>query len=76
MTYQAFKEGKRIMNLSAFNIDGATKREKVNQYMTRYYFADNSILRVFSGTSWAHASHPSDPRQNASFTLQINKQGA
>lgn len=72
--YEAFKEGKRIMNLSAFNIPTAIKRRKINQHMTVYSFKDGSALHVHHTQSYAIASM-GDRRFNASFTLRINARG-
>jgi len=36
----------RVAGLSAFNVAGYTKRIKVNQYVTKYTFPDDSILLI------------------------------
>lgn len=72
-TYQAFEEGKRILNLCAFNIQGAIKKRKINQYKTVYYFPDNSKLSIFPAHSMAISESPFNVSDNASFLLKINK---
>lgn len=46
----------RIKRLSAFNVNGYTKKRKVNQYQTRYEFIDGSylIIRHYSSIASAH----------------------
>lgn len=72
--YEAFNEGFRIKDLSAFNIPTATTKKKVNQHKTIYTFKDGSALHVYHSQQWALASM-GDRRFNASFTLKINARG-
>jgi len=44
--YMAANELNRVMCMSAFNIKGYTKREKVNQHCTYYDFPDDSGLYI------------------------------
>lgn len=73
--YEAFNEGFRIKELSAFNIPSAIKRRKVNQHMTVYHFKDGSELTIYHAREWALAHDGKDNRFNASFTLRINARG-
>lgn len=42
---KAYKEFRRIANLVAFTIEGYSLVRE-NQYGSRYYFDDNSVLRI------------------------------
>ncbi len=52
---QAYQELQRVKNLSAFNVLGYSKKRRVNQYLTRYYFPDSSVLSIFPVKSMASA---------------------
>lgn len=54
--YEAFNEGFRVKELSAFNIQNAVKKRKVNQHLTVYSFADGSALHVHITQRYALAS--------------------
>lgn len=42
---KARKEFRRVLNLKAFTVEGYSLRRD-NQYGTRYYFDDSSVLRI------------------------------
>ena len=56
--YQAARELERVRNLSAFNVQGATRWERVNQHATRYAFADGSIMQIRTTAGRGDAWHP------------------
>ena len=56
--YQAARELERVCNLSAFNVQGATRRERVNQHATRYTFADGSMMQIQTTAGRGVAWHP------------------
>lgn len=82
--YQASRELARIAPLAAFNVAGATKRQRLNQHATRYTFADGSCLLVRATASRGDAWHPEwkgTPSDIALGPLQgtplrINRQGS
>lgn len=55
--YQAANELARIANCSAFNVTGASKRQKLNQFSTLYTFPDDSRLQVDHVRGRASAWH-------------------
>lgn len=46
MSNKAYNEYNRIKNLSAFTVQGATRRN-VNQHMRKYVFKDGSELEIY-----------------------------
>ena len=55
----AIKEYERVRKLSAFHVQGAIERKRLNQHATRYCFPDGSLL-------YCHASR---------FARATDKQG-
>ena len=51
--YKAYFEAVRTQNKSAFNIQGAYSRKKLNQHCTEYLFDDGSTLQILAGRSKA-----------------------
>ena len=56
--YQAAHELSRISGLAAFNIQGATKTERLNQHATVATFADGSLLWIHHTTGLLSSWHP------------------
>ena len=55
--YAAARELERIAPLSAFNVNGYTKRRRLNQHATRYEFADRSAMVLYLSRRRADAWH-------------------
>ena len=56
--YQAARELERVRTLPAFNVQGATRRERVNQHATRYLFGDGSVMQIRTTAGRGDAWHP------------------
>jgi hypothetical protein len=70
---KAYDELRRVCNLSAFNVQGARAKRKVNQHLTEYYFDDGSTLKIRPLKSWGEADFPKGSRiLNQGCRLQIN----
>lgn len=56
--YMAANELNRVCNLSAFNVQGAVKRHKINQHATRYVFPDDSVMLIRTSAQLGDAWSP------------------
>jgi hypothetical protein len=73
MIDQAHSELYRIRDLSAFKVQGYTKRKKLNQHKTVYSFQDGSMLVIYSTAQRGAAI---EARGNITgMKIKINKQG-
>jgi len=55
--YMAARELERVAPLSAFNVEGYTTRQKINQHATLYRFPDGSTLFLRTTKQCADAWH-------------------
>lgn len=55
--YMAARELDRIAPLSAFNVNGYSKRRKLNQHAVRYEFPDRSVMVLYLSRRRADAWH-------------------
>lgn len=69
--HAAHDELHRIKSMSAFNVQGYTEKNKVNQNLTRYHFPDGSRLDIYpvrsEGVAFEHG------QRIASHKIMINK---
>jgi hypothetical protein len=56
--YQAANELQRVAPLSAFNVAGYVRRDKVNQHSTIYEFPDGSRMQILHTRQIGNAWHP------------------
>lgn len=55
--YMAARELERVTNLAAFNVEGYSKRQRINQHATLYDFPDGSSLMLHTTRQFADTWH-------------------